>query len=138
MDLRMFELRTMRPAGMLIGLLLLLMSAWAIPAAGATPAGLVGVSRQDSVEGDEVVDALAPAATSPANVSDRERRLKKRLLTVAVWGGVVLLLLAVIYGYFRLELTTRGFYSGRLQIVSGIASLAVVTAAYFLWRWLVR
>ena len=70
--------------------------------------------------------------------STKVRRMKQRLLTVAIIGGVLLLLLAFAYGYLRLELTTRGFYSGRLQIVSGIASLSVVTAAYFLWRWLVN
>ena len=75
-------------------------------------------------------------AVGPEEDSDQDRRVKRRLLTVALGGGVLLLLLAFAYVYLRLELTTRGFYSGRLQLVSAIASLSVVTAAYFLWRWL--
>ena len=69
--------------------------------------------------------------------SDLDRRIKKRLITVALVGGVLLLLLAIGYGYLRMELTTRGFYSGRLQIAVGIASISVLAGAYFLWRWLV-
>ena len=70
--------------------------------------------------------------------SAQERQIKQRLLTVVLIGGVLLLLLTFAYGYLRLELTTRGFYSGRLQIASGIASLATITGAYFLWRWIVN
>ena len=53
-------------------------------------------------------------------------------------GGVLLLWLAFGYGYLRLELTTRGFYSGRLQTAAVIASLLTLTVAYFLWRWLIN
>ena len=137
MDLKLFETRGVWLAGMLVSLSLLCVNFLATPAAGATTVGLALVSDQDSGKGG--VTAVEPVTASPdAVASDRERRLKRRLVSVAVLGGVVLLLLAVVYGYFRLELTTRGFYSGRLQILSGIASLAVVTAAYFLWRWLIR
>ena len=135
MDLKLFDVRGCRLVGMLVGLLLLCVSVLAMPAAGSATVGLAQVSKQDSDDGGEVEPV---ADSTDAVASNRERRLKKRLVSVAVWGGVVLLLLAVVYGYFRLELTTRGFYSGRLQILSGIASLAVVTAAYFLWRWLIR
>ena len=140
MDLKLFEVRGIRLVAMLVGLLLLCANVWAMPAVGSTAVGLAQVSAQDSEEGGEVAadPALSNAVAPNAVGSDRERRLKKRLITVAVFGGMVLLLLAVVYGYFRLELTTRGFYSGRLQVLSGIASLAVVAAAYFLWRWLIR
>ena len=76
-------------------------------------------------------------ATNEPDGSQRAQRIKRRLLTVALTGAVLLLLLAFGYGYLRLELTTRGFYSGRLQIAAGIASIATVAAAYFLWRWLI-
>ena len=115
MDLKLFKVRGGRLVGMLVGLLLIGVDTWATPAFGSTAAGLAQVSGQDSDEGGEA--AMDPAS-SDIVASDRERRLKKRLVTVAVLGGVVLLLLAVVYGYFRLELTTRGFYSGRLQILS--------------------
>ena len=134
---KLFEARGVWLAGMLVSLSLLCANFLATPAAGSTPVRAAQVSEQDTDDGSKV--AVEPVTGSPTVVaSDRERRLKKRLMTVIVLGGVVLLLLAVVYGYFRLELTTRGFYSGRLQILSGIASLAVVTAAYFLWRWLIR
>lgn len=136
MDLKLFETRGVWLAGMLVSLSLLCVNFLATPAAGSA-IGLAQVSDQDSGKGGGT--AVEPVTASPdAVASDRERRLKRRLVSVAVLGGVVLLLLAVVYGYFRLELTTRGFYSGRLQVLSGIASLAVVTAAYFLWRWLIR
>ena len=94
---------------------------------------MVRQKTQDSAANIENVMVAKPADGD----SDRELRIKKRLLTVALVGGVLLLLLAFAYGYLRLELTTRGFYSGRLQIASGIASLSTMAAAYFLWRWLV-
>ena len=78
------------------------------------------------------------STASEPNSSEQELRIKQRLLTVALVGGVLLLLLAFGYGYLRLELTTRGFYSGRLQIAAGIASVSVIAAAYFLWRWLIN
>ena len=90
---------------------------------------------QQTTLGPATIDAADDA--QPVGESDSDRRIKNRLLTVALVGGVLLLLLAFAYGYLRLELTTRGFYSGRLQIASGIASLSVITAAYFLWRWIV-
>ena len=139
MDLRLPKVWCVGSVGMLVGLLLVCVNVQAMPAAGAVAVGAIQVVTHDSGEDGEVL-SVDPGEGSPDTVviSDRERRLKKRLLTVAVLGGLVLLLLTVVYGYFRLELTTRGFYSGRLQVLSGIASLAVATAAYFLWRWLVR
>ena len=137
MDPKLLVVRGIGLVGMLVGLSLLCVNARAVPAVGSLAIGAVQVSEQDSDESGEA-GGTDPGVASTAVTSDRERRLKKRLVTVAVLSGVVLLLLAVVYGYFRLELTTRGFYSGRLQILSGIASLAVMTVAYFLWRWLVR
>lgn len=131
--LRLARLRLAR----LIGLLLLFVTAGLLSTAGAATVCLVQVSVSEAalVDGDEA--GGAGDAETVAGVTDRERRLKKRLVTAAILGGVVLLLLAVACGYFRLELTTRGFYSGRLQVVSAITSLAVAAAGYFLWRWLV-
>jgi len=140
MDLKLFEMRKNRLVGMLVGLLLLCVNVWVTPVVGATAMGGAQVAQQDSGEGGKLaaVDPVGSGAPDATATLEREQRLRKRLVAVAVMGGVVLLLLAVIYSYFRLELTTRGFYSGRLQVLSGIASLAVVTAAYFVWRWLIR
>ena len=131
----LFEMRGIRWGGMLLGLLLLCVSVFWMPAIGSA-ATAVQVFGETAEEAGEVMEPVADA--SAGGNSDREERLQKRLLTVVVVGGVILLLLTVVYGYFRLELITRGFYSGRLQVLSVVASLIVVTAAYFLWRWLIR
>ena len=104
------------------------------------PATLAVVNSSAFPIVQEVPDSVADNATAADAPSgtEQERRMKQRLLTVALMSGVLLMLLAFGYGYLRLELTTRGFYSGRLQIAAGIASLSVVTVAYFLWRWLIN
>ena len=100
--------------------------------AAAEP-GRLPAPRQTSQDSE----ASSESGTDPEVETTAERRIKRRLLTVALAGGVLLLLLAYGYGYLRLELTTRGFYSGRLQIAAAIASISTVTGAYFLWRWLI-
>ena len=88
---------------------------------------------------DVSIDEQSPVVAGPDESDSVQAKLiKQRLLTVVLVGGVLLLLLAFAYVYLRLELTTRGFYSGRLQTALGIASLATLTAAYFLWRWVVN
>ena len=131
MDLRQSSWWCLGFSALLAGLLLLSTNAIAT-------AGTVSFELPQNIDQSSALDDAGEAAVKPTDVeSDRERRLKKRLLTVALAGAAVLMLLVVAHGYLRLELTTRGFYSGRLQIALGIASLGVVAAAYFLWRWLV-
>ena len=104
----------------------------------AGPATVTFATTHQASQDSATNDQKAVFAEPDASETDRERRIKKRLLTVALAGGVLLLLLAFAHGYLRLELTTRGFYSGRLQLASGIASLSTLTAAYFLWRWIIN
>lgn len=47
----------------------------------------------------------------------------------AVAGGAVLLVLATMLGYFKLDTATRGYYSGRLKLAAGTVAVAVVALA---------
>ncbi len=55
-------------------------------------------------------------------------RSKSRLLSMGVLSGAALLLVASVFGYFRADNATRGYYTGRLQIMTAAAILAVVGA----------
>ncbi len=55
-----------------------------------------------------------------------ENLTRVRLISTGIAGGGVLSLLMVLFGYFRLNHATRGFYSRRLQL--GAASLAILIA----------
>ena len=53
-------------------------------------------------------------------------------------SGAMLLLLTSVFGYFRLDNATRGYYTGRLQFMTAAAILAVVgagviAAQYITW-----
>jgi hypothetical protein len=64
---------------------------------------------------------------------------ESRLLQLSVVAGGVLLLLGSVFGYFRLDNATRGYYTGRLQFMTAAAILAVVAlgaAAAFRFTWL--
>jgi hypothetical protein len=55
-------------------------------------------------------------------------RAKSRLLSMGVFSGAALLLVASVFSYFRADNATRGYYTGRLQIMTAAAILAVVGA----------
>jgi hypothetical protein len=40
------------------------------------------------------------------------------------------------FGYFRVDNATRGYYTGRLQFLSAAAILAIVGAGVVLARWI--
>ena len=61
-----------------------------------------------------------------------ECRTQKRLIKSGLIGGSLLGLLAVAFGYFKMENATRGFYSRRLQTVSFLIAAAVVIVAYLI------
>lgn len=56
----------------------------------------------------------------------REWVVRGRLLGTALGMAVVLALLAVLFGYFRADTATRGFYTGRLQLVATLVILGVL------------
>jgi len=64
---------------------------------------------------------------------------ESRLYQVGLGAGAALLLLSSVFGYFRLDNATRGYYTGRLQFLTAAAILAVVAlgaAAAFQFTWL--
>ena len=131
-DLPALAWRSLGLVALLIGLSLLCANPTRL---AATTTNIFSPAVQNSLDSSTTVDETDADLKGD---SDQIKRIKKRLFTVALVGGVLLLLLTFAYGYLRLELITRGFYSGRLQLASGIASLSVVAAAYFLWRWLIN
>lgn len=60
---------------------------------------------------------------------------KSRLLFTGLLGGGILALLVTVFGYFRLDNATRGFYTGRLQFVAIAAVLALVAAGVLAVKW---
>ena len=62
-----------------------------------------------------------------------------RLFQVGLFAGGALLLLSSVFGYFRLDNATRGYYTGRLQFMTAAAILAIiagVVASAFGFTWL--
>jgi hypothetical protein len=59
-----------------------------------------------------------------------------RLAQTGLFSGAALLLLTSVFGYFRLDNATRGYYTGRLQFMAAAAILAVVGAGAVLAQWI--
>ncbi len=57
-----------------------------------------------------------------------EVRATSRLFQTGLGGGALLLLLATMFGYLKLDTATRGYYTGRLQFGAAAAILAIVAA----------
>lgn len=73
--------------------------------------------------------------------NDLDRRWTKvratsRLAQTGLVSGGVLLLLSSVFGYFRLDNATRGYYTGRLQFMTAAAILAVVGAGAVISQWI--
>ena len=51
-------------------------------------------------------------------------------------AGIVLLLVTTLFGYFKLDTATRGYYTGRLQFAAAAAILALVAASVLLAKWI--
>jgi hypothetical protein len=63
-------------------------------------------------------------------------RSTSRLTQLGLFAGAGLLLLVSIFGYFRLDNATRGYYTGRLQFATAAAILAVIGAGVFAAQWI--
>jgi hypothetical protein len=63
-------------------------------------------------------------------------RATSRLAQMGLFSGAALLLLSSVFGYFRLDNATRGYYTGRLQFMAAAAILAIVGAGAVLARWI--
>lgn len=64
-----------------------------------------------------------------------EMRATYRLAETGLIGGGVLLVLATIFGYFRLDNATRGYYTSRLQFMAAAAILAIVASSAMISKW---
>ncbi len=62
-----------------------------------------------------------------------ELLLRNRLVTAALIGGMFLGWMGVLFAYLRLDHATRGFYSGRLQTLAAVISIAILVVGYILW-----
>jgi hypothetical protein len=60
-----------------------------------------------------------------------------RLTQVGLGSFAFLALLSVVFGYFRLDNATRGYYTGRLQFLTAAAILAIVGVGVVAARWVV-
>lgn len=63
-------------------------------------------------------------------------RATSRLAQTGLISGGALLLLTSIFGYFRVDNATRGYYTGRLQFMTAAAILAVVGGGAVLAQWI--
>jgi hypothetical protein len=59
---------------------------------------------------------------------------RSRLAAMGLIGGGVLALIFVLFGYFRIDTATRGYYTVRLQFLTAVAILAIVAAGVLLSR----
>lgn len=71
-------------------------------------------------------------------LQNRWQRIKAlvRLLQVGLGAAVVLLLLSAVFAYFRLDTATKGYYTGRLQLMTGVAILTLLAAGILAARWI--
>ena len=68
-----------------------------------------------------------------ADVLAERRQMRNRLVGFGVLGGAGLALLGVLFGYLRLDHATRGFHSGRLQLLAAFFAILILATCYFLW-----
>lgn len=67
----------------------------------------------------------------------QEAKTKKRLVRSGLIGGSILTLLAIVFGYLKMETATRGFYSRRLQTISVVVAAAMLALFYWFGQQLV-
>ncbi|MDX1945399.1 MAG: hypothetical protein SFU86_08320 [Pirellulaceae bacterium] len=64
-----------------------------------------------------------------------EIRATSRLVQTGLFAGAGLLILGAVFGFFRFDTATRGYYTGRLQLLTSAAILAVMGAGAVLARY---
>lgn len=60
-------------------------------------------------------------------------KIQFRVRLAGLVGGMLLGLLAVVFGYLKLNHLTRGFYSGKLQSIAVAVAVLILVLGYFLW-----
>ncbi len=84
---------------------------------------------------------FGPAFHSDVAEAWHQVMARAQLVKVALGGGAVLGMLILMFGYFKADTATRGFYSGRLKFVTVVAILAVIATGLLVarsipWLWL--
>jgi hypothetical protein len=59
----------------------------------------------------------------------QHQQAERRAQVAGVAGGAVLLLLATVLGFLKLDTATRGYYSGRLTLAAGMLAITVIAVA---------
>ena len=59
-----------------------------------------------------------------------------RLLQTGLGAGMALLVLSTLFGYFKLDTATRGYYTLRLQFATAGAILAIVAVSLIVANWI--
>ena len=72
-----------------------------------------------------------PESESTERIGDQS--LRNRLISYTFFGALLLVFLALLFGYLRLDHATRGFHSGRLQIAALALCAIVLAVGYLLW-----
>ena len=102
--------------------------------------------RADNVYHEVVHVSFGPMHQSHALLefpADFRRELDQRWEKVRAAGNLVkiggttvgvLALLVIVFGYFRLDTATRGYYTSRLQFLAAVAILALIVAGFVFAR----
>jgi uncharacterized membrane protein YidH (DUF202 family) len=84
---------------------------------------------------------IGPQFRDHVETSWHQFHAKGRLVVMGLICGGVLGVILALFGYFRADTATRGFYTGRLKFVTAAAILALVVAGVILaqsipWLWI--
>lgn len=79
---------------------------------------------------------FGPAFRARLQTQWAQVRAASRITQLGLFAGAGLLLLSSVFGYFRLDNATRGYYTGRLQFLTAAAILAIIGGGALLARWI--
>ncbi|MEZ6070157.1 MAG: hypothetical protein R3C10_07715 [Pirellulales bacterium] len=68
----------------------------------------------------------SPDVRRHLEVVTRQRMVNERLAMTGVLSGALLAVLGTLFGYFKLDTMTRGYYSTRLKLLSGVVILGIL------------
>ena len=85
---------------------------------------------QDGVEGNSEAGETEAGETEEDSLSDSRRN---RLVAAGFFGAIFLALLGVLFAYLRLDHASRGFHSGRLQMIALAVIGLIGLIGYLLW-----
>ena len=93
------------------------------------------VELEDDGESKELLAAMKSLdeTMNKKDVLAKQKIVRDRLVGFGVVTGAILALLAVLFAYLRMDHATRGFHSGRLQMLAILISIMILVACYFLW-----